>query len=122
MLEPVGIPFKGIAPGMVQDPVKQSGSEHRITHHLRPVDDLLVGGEQDGGGFIDIAYDGEEPVGLAPCDGRISDFIDDDQLGFPEVPKPEPCGALVFSAHFICLKVLLLILSSAAGFYKRLIG
>ena len=40
---------------MVQDPVQHRGGKHRISHHLCPVNDLFVGGKDDGTGFIGVA-------------------------------------------------------------------
>ena len=89
MLQPVGFPGKGETTGMLQDPVQQSSGQDRITHHLCPVCNLLVGRKDQGGSFVSVADKGKEPVGLGPGDRGIPDFITDNQLGFLQVLNPE---------------------------------
>ena len=62
---------------MVKDPVQESCGKYRVTHHLCPVHDLFVGGKDDRGGLVGVAYKGEEPVRLASGDRGITDLIDD---------------------------------------------
>jgi len=78
---------------MMEDPAQQGGSKYGVPHHLSPVYDLLVGGKDNGRGFIGVADEGEEPVGLAAGDRSISDLVDDEELGFLQVPKAEARGA-----------------------------
>lgn len=40
---------------MVEDPTPHGSCKHRVAHHLCPVNDLLVGGKDDGVGFIGVA-------------------------------------------------------------------
>ena len=89
MLQPVGFPGKGETTGMLQDPVQQSSGQDRITHHLCPVCNLLVGRKDQGGSFVSVADKGKEPVGLGPGDRGIPDFITDNQLGFLQVLNPD---------------------------------
>ena len=62
MLQPVRFTGKGETAGMLQDTVQQGCCEDRISHHLRPISDLLVGSKNQGGGFVGIADKGKEPV------------------------------------------------------------
>ena len=55
MLQPVGFPGKGETAGVLQDPVQQCGSQDRISHHFRPVSNLLVGRKDQGGRFVGVA-------------------------------------------------------------------
>ena len=52
VLQPVGFPAERVTLGMVQDPVQHRSGKYRITHHLSPVNDLFIGGKNDGTGFI----------------------------------------------------------------------
>ena len=74
---------------MVKYSVKQCRGKNGITHHLSPVSDLLVGGKDDGRSFISVADEGEETVCLTSADGRVTYFVDDDQLSFFDVSYPE---------------------------------
>ena len=65
---------------MVEDPVQHGRCKYRISHHLCPVHDLLVGRKDKGRGFVSVTDEGEEPVGLAAGDRGVPDLINDDQL------------------------------------------
>ena len=78
---------------MVKYPVKQRRGKNGITHHLGLVGDLLVGGKDDGRSLVSVADKGEETVCLASADGRVTYFVDDDQLSLFDVPYPEARGA-----------------------------
>lgn len=84
---------EGVAAGVVKYPVKQRRGKNGITHHLGPVGDLLVGGKDDGRSLVSVADKGEETVCLASADGRVTYFVDDDQLSLFDVPYPEARGA-----------------------------
>ena len=60
---------------MVENPVQHGCCKYRISHHFCPVHDLLVGREDEGGGFVGITDEGKEPVGLAAGDRSISDLV-----------------------------------------------
>ena len=45
---------------MVEDPVQHGSCKHWIPHHLCPVNDLLIGGKDDGAGFIGVADKGKK--------------------------------------------------------------
>ena len=62
VLQPVGFPAERVTLGMMQDPVQHRSGKYRITHHLSPVNDLFVGGKDDGTGFIGITDKCEKPV------------------------------------------------------------
>ena len=96
MFKPIGSPFKRVAVSVVEYPVKQSCCQHRITHHLCPIGYLFVGSKDDGGSLVGITDKSEESVRLAPADWCITYLINDDQLSFLEVLKPEAGGALGF--------------------------
>ena len=74
---------------MMQDTVQHCCCQKGISHHLSPVDNLLVCREDDRGSFVGIADKGEEPVCLAAGARRISDLIDDEKLSLFQVPEPE---------------------------------
>ena len=82
---------------MLQDTVQQGCCEDRISHHLRPVSDLLVGSKNQGGGFVGIADKGKEPVSLSPGDRGIPYFIHNNELGLLQVLDPEPGSSVHFS-------------------------
>ena len=85
MLQPVGFPSERVTLGMVQDPVQHRGGKHRISHHLCPVNDLFVGGKDDGTGFIGITDKCEKAVGLSAADRCIADLVNDDKLCFLDI-------------------------------------
>ena len=82
---------------MVKDSVQHGCGKNRITHHLGPLGDLLVGGKNDRRRLVRITDEGEEPVGLRSADRCVSDLIDDDQLCLFDVLQPEACTALGIS-------------------------
>ena len=65
---------------MVENPIQHGSSEKWIPHHLCPVNDLFVGGKDDGTGFIGIADKSKKTVCLAPADWRIANLIDNNKL------------------------------------------
>ena len=79
---------------MVQDPVQHRGGKHRISHHLCPVNDLFVGGKDDGTGFIGVADKCEKTIRLSAADRSVANLINDDKLGFLDIFEPETGGAL----------------------------
>ena len=60
---------------MVQDPVQHRGGKHRISHHLCPVNDLFVGGKDDGTGFIGVADKCEKTIRLSAADRSVANLI-----------------------------------------------
>ena len=64
---------------MVEDPIQHRSCKHRVAHHLSPVNDLFVGGKDDGAGFIGIADKSKKTVCLAPADWRIANLIDNNE-------------------------------------------
>ena len=65
MLQPVGFPAERVTLGMVQDPVQHCSGKYWIPHHLSPVNDLFVGGKDDGTGFIGVTDKCEKAVCLS---------------------------------------------------------
>ena len=64
MLKAIGLSTKRKALRVMQDPIQHGSGENRVTHHLCPLRDLLVGGEDDGCGLVGVADEGEEAVRL----------------------------------------------------------
>ena len=62
MLETVRFPTQRKAFRMVKYPVKHGGGKHRVSHHLSPLLNLLVGGKDDGGRLIGVTDESEEAV------------------------------------------------------------
>ena len=67
---------------MVQDPVQHCSGKYWIPHHLSPVNDLFVGGKDDGTGFIGVTDKCEKAVCLSAAYRCIADLINDDKLCF----------------------------------------
>ena len=65
---------------MVEDPVQHGGCKCWIPHHLCPVNDLLIGGKDDGAGFICVADKGKKAVRLSTADWCVTDLINNDKL------------------------------------------
>ena len=97
MLQTVGLPSQREACCVVKDSVQHGCGKNRITHHLGPLGDLLVGGKNDRRRLVRITDEGEEPVSLRSADRCVSDLIDDDQLCLFDVLQPEACTALGIS-------------------------
>ena len=74
---------------MLQNTIQKGCGQDRITHHLCPVRNLLVGRKDQGGCFVGITDKGEEPIGLSPGDRSIADFINNNELSFFQVFYPE---------------------------------
>ena len=89
VLQPVGFPTERVTLGMVQDPVQHCSGKYRIPHHLSPVNDLFVGGKDDGTGFIGITDKCEKPVCLSAADRCVADLINYDKLRFLDIFEPE---------------------------------
>ena len=89
MLQPVGFPAERVTLGMVQDPVQHRGGKHRISHHLCPVNDLFVGGKDDGTGFIGVADKCEKTIRVSAADRSVANLLNDDKLGFLDIFEPE---------------------------------
>ena len=98
MLETVGFPTQGKAFRMVKYPVKHGGGKHRVSHHLSPLRNLLVGGKDDGGRLIGVTDESEEAVRLRTRYRCVADFVDDNQLRFLQVLQPEAGGTLCVSS------------------------
>ena len=96
VLQPVGFPAERVALGMVQDPVQHRSGKYRITHHISPVNDLFVGGKDNGTGFIGITDKCEKPVCLSAADRCITDLINDDKLCFLDIFESESGCTLCF--------------------------
>ena len=82
VLQPVGFPAERVTLGMVQDPVQHCSGKYWIPHHLSPVNDLFVGGKDDGTGFIGVTDKCEKAVCLSAAYRCIADLINDDKLCF----------------------------------------
>ena len=74
---------------MLQDSVQQCSGKNRISHHLCPVRNLLVGGKDQGRRLVGITDKGKEPVRLGPGDRSVADFIAYNQLSLLQVLNPE---------------------------------
>ena len=70
-------------------PVQHGCGKYRITHHLSPLGDLLVGREDDRSCLVGIAYESEKAIGLGTADRCVSNLIQDHQLSFADVLEPE---------------------------------
>jgi len=60
---------------MLQNSVQESCGQDRITHHLCPVRNLLVGRKDQGRCLVGITDKGKEPIGLGPGDRSVPDFV-----------------------------------------------
>ena len=69
---------------MVEDPVQHGSCKHWIPHHLCPVNNLLIGGKDDGAGFIGVADKGKKAVRLSTAEMSRKAFWSDN-LPVPEV-------------------------------------
>ena len=94
MLQAVRFPGEREAAGMLQDPVQQRSGQDRISHHLSPVSNLLVGCKDQGGCLVGITDKGKEPVSLGPGNRGVADFVTDNQLGLLQVLNPEAGGTI----------------------------
>ena len=96
VLQPVGFPAERIALGMVQDPVQHCSGKYWIPHHLSPVNDLFVGGKDDGTGFIGVTDKCEKAVCLSAAYRCIADLINDDKLCFLDIFESKSGCTLCF--------------------------
>ena len=67
--------------GVVQQPIKQGGSHHRIAEHLGPFGEASVGGEDHGVFFIPRTDQLEEQIGAFFGQWQVADFIGDQNSG-----------------------------------------
>lgn len=81
---------------MVEDPVQHGSCKHWIPHHLCPVNDLLIGGKDDGAGFIGVADKGKKAVRLSTADWCVTDLINNDKLCLSDIFQAESCSPLSF--------------------------
>ena len=66
----------------MKQPIEHGRGHHGIAHHLCPGIEALVGGDDEGGLFVQFTDQVEEQIGLPFFDGRVADLIDDDQVRF----------------------------------------
>ena len=64
---------------MVQQAVQESGGNDRIAEHLAPFGEPAVGGEDHSPLFVAGVDELEEEISAAGDDGKISDFVYDQQ-------------------------------------------
>ncbi len=92
---------------MVQDPIQHRGGKHRISHHLCPVNDLFVGGKDDGTGFIGVTDKCEKAVCLFAAYRCIADLINDDKLCFLDILSRKPAARSVSAVSRILIRLVI---------------
>lgn len=92
---------------MVQDPVQHRSGKYRIPHHLSPVNDLFVGGKDDGTGFIGITDKCEKPVCLSAADRCVADLINYDKLCFLDILSRNPAARSVSAVSRILIRLVI---------------
>lgn len=64
---------------MVQESVEQGGSDDGIPEDIAPFCKATIGGEDHCAAFIACVDELEEEIAAAGDDGKITDFVDDQQ-------------------------------------------
>ena len=79
--EPVRVVGEGENLTPVSEPVKESCGEDGIAKEFGPAIEALVGGNNDGSIFVELGDELEEEVGFHPRDGKIPEFVNNEQVG-----------------------------------------
>jgi len=72
----VAVPFDVDDLAVVEKPVEDSGSDHRISEEFLPVTEAFVGGDNGRTSFVAMGDELEEEVCLLGCDREVANFID----------------------------------------------
>ena len=76
--------------GVVEQPIKECGSDNRIAEDLAPFCEAAVRGEDHGSFFVSCIDELEEQIAAAGNDWQVADFVDDKQREAakkPDVPS-----------------------------------
>lgn len=98
LLEAVALAFDVQGGGMVQQPVEDGRRQDLVVEDLTPVDEALVGGEDEAGLLVAPAEETEEETRLLPGHGEGAHLVEDEdpgghellQLPFEPVLHPGP--------------------------------
>ena len=61
---------------MVDEPIDQSGGDHRVAEDLTPLLEAAVGGDDDRAAFVAAGDEGEEQVGGLAFEREVADLVD----------------------------------------------
>ena len=79
-LEPVAFALDVDGGRMVQQPIEDSGGEHLVVEYLPPVDEALVGGDDDRSLLVPAAEQPEKQACLLAVHRQVSHLIEDEHL------------------------------------------
>jgi hypothetical protein len=78
---------------VVGQPIEQRGRHLGVAEHARPFTEGEIGGDDDGGTFVEAADEVEQELAAGLGEGQIAEFIEDDEvhagqvIGEPTLPS-----------------------------------
>ena len=66
---------------MVEQAVEDGGGQDLVAEHFSPVDETLIGSDDEAGAFITARHQPEEEIGLLEAHWQIAQIVRSDVLG-----------------------------------------
>ena len=85
LFEPVALALNVERGRVVQQAVQDGGGQDRIVEGLAPIQEALVGGDDQAGALVATHHQTEEQAGFELRERQVADLVDDEHLGVGEL-------------------------------------